>query len=267
MNRRVRRGVTILEMLVVMFILAILSAYISYVALRIGGEPRRKRAMADIQKISFALDAFKKKVHKYPPDTGYGLQRENVVRPQFARSRGGRTDMLPTYDPGSLWRHLIEPVQDPRFPDDPDRTVGPFLEEWSEGQLKAYNDPLFGPSFYLADPWGNLYGFVGERKRLLHNRGSFDLFSAGPDGVTGCNDGVGLDPAQQADGLQDPNSLAGDDNKAYNTGAITAQSGGDGDSGELDDDGNGIPNDSAEFGTEAAHNGDMNDDINNWTAN
>ena len=263
MSRRTQRGVTILELLIVMFILSILAAYISYVALQVGGAPRIKRTIADLQKISLALDAYRKRFRTYPPDTGYGLQMENVDRPLFARERGGRTDMVPTYDPGSLWRYLIMEVHvpDPRYPDDPakTRTYGPFLEEWPGEQLKPYNDPLVGPSYYLSDPWGNLYGFRGERKRIIHNHGSFDLFSAGPDGLTACNDGAGADCSQEADGFQDPNSTTVGDNRAYNTQpGVRAPE-------ERDDDGNDIANDSAEFGQEAARNGDMNNDINNWS--
>ncbi|MHC4505548.1 MAG: hypothetical protein ACYTFI_19760 [Planctomycetota bacterium] len=123
----------------------------------------------------------------------------------------------------------MKPVRDPETGE----KVGPFITEWNPKQLKPYNDARAGPSHYLADPWGSPYGFVGERKRVVHNRDSYDLFSPGPDGVTG-SDATGAKPDLAYDGL--------------------------------DNDGNGIVDDAAELGPDASRNGEAADDINNWSA-
>lgn len=171
--------------------------------------PRR----SDLARISIALDRYYLRFGMYPPDTGYGLDKE--------KSPG-------TYDAGSLWRYLVKPVRNPMT----GRMADPFLRDWPERQLKEYEDARAGPSYYLADPWGNPYGFVGERKRVIHSKTSFDLFSPGPDGVT-ASDEHGARPNLAHDGL--------------------------------DNDGNGIVDDAAELGPDASRNGDVADDINTWS--
>lgn len=127
--------------------------------------PRPVRAMGQLARLSMALGEYRGHFGSYPPDTGYGLDP--------AKSPG-------TYDAGSLWRHLTRPVVDPTT----GREVGPFLEEWPKECMAPYDDPKLGPSFRLTDPWGNPFGFVSDPKRVIHNKGLFDLFSVGPDGVT-----------------------------------------------------------------------------------
>ena len=225
------------------------------------GDPRKQKALADISKLSIALDRYRLRFREYPPDTGYGLKMTGD-RPLYWKRVGGVNVLVPTYDPGSLWRYLIEEVRDPLT----NRMVGPFLEEWDAGQLKPYPDaydPAGRTSYYLLDPWGNPYGFVGTPKRAVHNHASFDLFSAGRDGLTACNNGEDDDLVGEtrgdgmADCSDDPQAGAPYDNRAYNTNT--------GDKTELDDDQNGIANDSGEFGPEAIRNGDIGDDINNWS--
>ena len=48
-------------------------------------------------------------------------------------------------------------------------------------ELVAKEDPIHGDSFYVVDPWGTAIGYVGDARRVIHNRGRFDIFSAGPD--------------------------------------------------------------------------------------
>lgn len=207
-----RRGFTLIEMLVVMAILAILAMYIASVLIR-GNRGWTEKARSQIRVIEMALDAYHDEFGTYPPDTGYGLAMES--------SPG-------TYDAGSLWRYLILQVTDART----GKSLGPFLEEWPQEALREYADAAAGRSFYLTDPWGQPYAFVGERKRVLHNTGSFDIFSPGPNGKTASDDA----PAEP--------------NLAY-----------DG----LDNNGNGIIDDASELGA-AARNGSDDDDISNWSA-
>lgn len=247
-----------------MSIIAIIAAYISVVMLGRGGGAREKNARADIRKIELALDSYHLKLREYPPDTGYGL-RKNGQRPEYKKTVKGVEVNVATYDPGSLWRYLRKPVTDPMT----GKKVGPFLKDWNPKQLKRYDDyysNLVGEkSYYLTDPWGNPYGFVGTRKRVVHNPASFDLFSAGRDGVTACNNKKD-DPSPgqtsgdgRADCSEEPNSMRPYDNRAYNTNSSTGKERND--NSEEDD----VANDSSEFGPEAIRNGDIGDDINNWS--
>ena len=238
-----RRGLTLIELLIVMAIIGIIATSIAVVGLRVPKGVKIKTAKADIALIGLAIDKYEKRFGKYPKDTGFGLILEPFENPG-------------TYDPGSLWRCLVKEVYDQRK----GRTYGPFLD-WPKKRLKSYKDPLAGgqTAMCLVDPWGTPYGFIGDRKRVIHNRGSFDLFSAGPDGRTACNDEKDNNDDNQVDcpsadretGLQDPLAGIGEnDNLAYNA---------------LDDDGNGKVDDVNEFGPEAILNGDVGDDINNWS--
>jgi len=254
-----------MELLVVMVIMAILMAFIATVLIRVGSRARVKKALADIAKISLALTEYHNHFGEYPPDTGYGLNMngtDNTTRPEYLNSAD---NLVPTYDPGSLWRYLCRRMRDPRSGE----LVGPFLEEWPQTQMLPYNDRYEASSRYLSDPWGNPYGYIGTGKRVLHSPGSFDIFSAGPDGVTACNNGIddpllGQDLGDEFQGDQhtdcstDPQSEDDMDNRAYNTELVG------GDWTEIDDDGNGIANDSEEFGPEAIRNGDIGDDVNSW---
>jgi prepilin-type N-terminal cleavage/methylation domain-containing protein len=246
-----RRGLTLIELLVVILIIGILMTSIAVVGLRVPKGVRKKTARADIARIEVALDSYKMQFGKYPPDTGFGMKLDPFKNPG-------------TYDPGSLWRYLIEEVYDERT----GRTYGPYLTEpWPKARMKAYDDPLRGGarSVALVDPWGTPYAFIGDRKRVIHNRGSFDLFSAGPDGRTACNDekrnsdattqtdcpSVDMNESSRHYLFQEPvMGLEPGDNLAYNG---------------IDDDKNGKIDDVNEFGPEAILNGDVGDDINNWS--
>lgn len=248
-----------------MSIMSIIAAYIAVVMIGKGGGAREKNARADIAKLSIALDSYHLKLREYPPDTGFGL-RTNGQRPEYQKTVKGVIVNVPTYDPGSLWRYLLREVTDPMT----GRRVGPFLKDWNPKQLKPYNDfysnQVNQQSYYFADPWGMPYGFVGTRKRVVHNPASFDLFSAGRDKVTACNNKKDDPPPGQtsgdgkADCSNEPDSLRPYDNRAYNTNSATGEEFND----NVDEDD--VANDSSEFGPEAIRNGDIGDDINNWSA-
>ncbi len=263
MGARTRRGMTLIELLVVMLIMAILMGSIATVLMNIGSEPRKRKAMADIAKMSMALSEYKSHFGEYPPDTGYGLSM-TATKPTYPRIVRGQPKQVPTYDPGSLWRYLCVRVFDTKT----ERYIGPFLDEWPQSQLLPYDDPddTGTRSRYLSDPWGNPYGFVGNKKRVLHNPGAFDLFSAGSDGVTACNNDeddnlIGSDSGDNyTDCSEDPQSVMAADNRAYNSETS------EGKTLERDDDDNDIANDSSEFGPEAIRNGDLGDDVNNWSS-
>ncbi len=179
-----------------------------------------------LSRLGVALKEYQADFGALPPDTGFGMAMDNPKR-----GAGWR------YDAGSLWRYLG------RSTTIDGESRGPYMNFTSE-ELVAYNDPLRGQSFYVADSWGTPVGYVGSPSRVIHNHGGFDLYSAGPDRKTG----------------QDVLSAVAD-NFAY-----------DG----MDNNGDGVADDSMEFGR-AAMNGcltvanaqvridhDALDDLNNW---
>ena len=123
-----------------------------------------------IRRLHEAIGRYAADHHQLPPDTGFGLSPENAI------SGAGKT-----YDAGSLWRYLGQQTQENG------RTYGPYIQ-FNASELVAYQDPAKGSSFYVVDPWGTPIGYVGDARRVVHNSGAFDLFSAGPDRKTGKDD-------------------------------------------------------------------------------
>lgn len=122
-----------------------------------------------VRRLHVALIQYQSDFKQLPPDTGFGLAATDVS------AGAGRT-----YDAGSLWRYLgRERVV-------AGKTYGPYIN-FSASELRAYTDPLRGESFAVIDPWGTAVGYVGDSRRVIHNHGSFDLFSAGPDRKTGAD--------------------------------------------------------------------------------
>ena len=120
-----------------------------------------------LRRLESALAQYQSDFHQLPPDTGFGL-------PVADADRGaGRT-----YDAGSLWRYLGQELQVNG------KSYGPYMR-FRHAELTAYADPVHGKSYYVADPWGTAIGYIGDPRRVIHNTGSFDLFSAGPDRKTG----------------------------------------------------------------------------------
>lgn len=240
---RGRGGFTLIELLIVITIIMIMMSMIAVVAIRARHIGHIEAAKADVQRIAIALERYFSELRTLPPDTGFDMPMDADHRetdPDVIARHGGDR-----YDPGSLWRYLTRRLTDNRS----GRSYGPYLE-WDQKRLKRYKDAVHDDpvddedqSFYLVDPWGNPYGYVGDSRRVVRNPGSFDIFSVGPDGVTACNDNKDND----GDGVRDRPV-----NKAYD-GALEPN------------DTNGIADDAEELG-EAAYNGDCEDDINNWTA-
>ena len=144
---------------------------------------RRRSAAALLNRIGEALRQYQADFHALPPDTGFGLSAVD------ASQGAGKT-----YDAGSLWRYLSQATTREG------KTRGPYIN-FSGSELASYNDPVSGPSYYVVDSWGTAVGYVGSPIRVIHNRGGFDLFSAGPDRKTGMDATPGAPANLAYDGI------------------------------------------------------------------
>lgn len=243
--RRTQRGFTLIELLIVVGIIGFLVAMIVTVFINASGNARVKATKALIEKIGIALARYEGELRSLPPDTGYDMPfgYKEIKNPE------GEVEIL--FDTGSLWRYLGRKIEVRRQDGSVFKVVGPFTN-FSESELREYVDPKYSGerSYYVCDAWGNPIGYIGEKKRVVHMRGSYDLFSAGPDGKTAVNDGF-------------DNGIPQKSNDAYNG---------------KDDDGDGEFDNATELG-EAHLNGSLTarkrekvgqeilDDINNWDGN
>jgi hypothetical protein len=133
------------------------------------GEEAAKRRAASLllTRLGEALKQYQNDYGVLPPDTGFGLAMAD-------RSNGAGK----RYDAGSLWRYLGNTSSHSGV------TRGPYLN-FNSNDLAGYDDPVYGRSYYVVDSWGTAVGYIGNPQRVVHNRGGFDLFSAGPDRKTG----------------------------------------------------------------------------------
>lgn len=183
--RNLRRGFTLIEMLIVIGIISFLIAMIVTVFINASGGAKVKATKALIEKIGIALARYEGELRSLPPDTGYGMPfgtYETV-------NSDGEKEII--YDSCSIWRYLGQKLEVRRESDGSvAKVVGPFTS-FSESELRPYEDVKFPErSYYVCDAWGNPISYIGSRKRVIHARGAFDIFSAGPDGKTATNDGL-----------------------------------------------------------------------------
>jgi prepilin-type N-terminal cleavage/methylation domain-containing protein len=167
-----RRGFTLLEILTV---IAILGAMLAMLGVTMLGQVKTARTKATtllVQRIETALARYEADFRCRPPDTGYGLPLGTVKNGDAV-----------VQDSGSLWRYLAQPLELRGSGGAVLRVVGPY-EHFSESELLAYDDPVYGKSCCVADAWGRPVGYVGDRQRVVHNRGGADIYSMGPDGKT-----------------------------------------------------------------------------------
>jgi len=272
-RRRKAAGFSMLELLTVIGVLTFLTAVIAAVFVNFQKKAKYEAAQALIRTIGIALNQYKAQLRDLPPDTGFGRGATDQDPDPGSELRQLTVDdhlaEVVLYDSGSLWRYLGSEVTKYVKNDPYDKTdlsmgaakhavgtFGPYMK-FTESQLKSYSDPNYGDSFMVIDPWGMPLGYVGDKKRVIHNKDGFDLYSCGPDRKTASNDG------------KDNGKYHGLDNNAY-----------DG----TDNDNDGIIDNASELG-ESILNGTLTsrkvdkkidgsseinevlDDINNWDPN
>jgi len=183
------RGFTLIEMLTVLVILVFLITFFGKRFMGLGAQGRVRATQQLINKIGIALARYQAECRTLPPDTGYG---------QPLGTETGGTPQVVTYDSGSLWRYLSQPVVKRRSDGTVIEQLGPYVsfkyDPAGYTELLPYRDPSGGKSFYVVDAWGKPIGYVGSPKRVIHNRGFADIYSGGPDGVTAEDPKVQLPP-------------------------------------------------------------------------
>lgn len=203
--RNARRGFTLIEMLIVVGIIGFLIAMIVNVFINASGGAKVKATKALIEKIGIALARYEGELRSLPPDTGYDMPfgTKTMKNPE------GETEIL--YDTGALWRYLGRKLEVRRADGSVAKVVGPFTS-FSESELRQYDDMVYSGerSYYVCDAWGNPISYTGSRSRVIHSRGSFDIFSAGPDGKTATNDGLDNGVPQTSNSAYDGKDSDGD---------------------------------------------------------
>lgn len=178
--RRAGRGFSMIELLVVIFLIAFMLSALAVVFIRNARTAKIKAAQVQLQRLGVALAQYYADFRDYPPDTGYGLKPESGTQ--------GKTCY---YDAGSLFRYLGRPLTWMKTRADGTQydagTFGPYLK-FQDSELKKYKDDFWGDSSMVVDPWGSRVGYIGDPKRKIHNRDGVDLYSAGPDQKTASDD-------------------------------------------------------------------------------
>jgi prepilin-type N-terminal cleavage/methylation domain-containing protein len=194
-----RRGFTLVELLTVIGIILFLIAVIVGVFIRYGEMSKVRATQKLIERVGIGLARYKAELRSFPPDTGYGM-------PKDTKKDGD----LVLYDSGALWRYLGKEVVKYRADGTIVATYGPYMS-FTPGELLQYEDSVYGTSYCVMDAWYNPLGYVGDPKRVIHNRGDFDLYSAGPNKKTAGDDGLDNNPADTIGGDAANNAYGGGD--------------------------------------------------------
>ena len=178
--RSARSGFSLIELLVVIFLIAFMLSALAVVFIRSSQRTKIQAAQVQLQRLGVALAQYYADFREYPPDSGYGLDPANGYK--------GNTAL---YDGGTLMRYLGRPITWKKAKADGTTydagTFGPYLK-FQDIELKRYKDGYYGDSYQVVDPWGTPVGYIGDPKRKIHNRDGVDLFSAGPDRKTASDD-------------------------------------------------------------------------------
>jgi len=185
-RQRKASGFTLLELLVVISIVLFMLAFMVGIFLKQGDTNRIRATQKLIERIGIGLARYYADLRTFPPDTAYGQPLAKVMGTINA---AGDTGVV--YDSYSLWRYLGAEIQQFR-PNGAGgteywRTLGPYIK-FNDSEL--VEDPPNSKQFYVVDAWNKPLGYVGDPRRVIHNRGDCDLYSGGPNKKTASDDGL-----------------------------------------------------------------------------
>ena len=151
---RIRKGFTLVELLVVIVIIAILAALIATVAHKARISAMNARMKMEVMALDQAVSAFKARFGSYPPD---GLSSNSPPTTLFPRYTG----VMPT----------INPITNLQL------SVGPQLATWAHGSSPTNPGPFFWAQSQFLTPATALVFWLGG---MQDANGNFIGFSADP---------------------------------------------------------------------------------------
>ncbi|MGZ8248338.1 type II secretion system major pseudopilin GspG [Methylomagnum sp.] len=114
-TRRVQRGFTLFELLVVLAIIGLLAGLVGPAVMRQFGEAKPKAARAQIEELSSALDMYKLDVGRYPAgDEGIAALVEQPASAKYWNGPYLRKKKVPL-DPWNNPYHYVSPGQHGKF--------------------------------------------------------------------------------------------------------------------------------------------------------
>jgi len=195
MMQRLKKGVTLIELVIVLVILSLLSTIAVGVYTREVLRAKVTRTRAEIRTLEVAVTRYFIDTGQYPP-SGSGTQlAPNPLDPTSPYQGSGYLQVALR---SSLSGNFREPLTA--------SWGGPYVE-WDENRLGTVNgDPITGstplPSISYIDPFGNPYYYINFRdyqtlggtflpssspffaNETFYNASTFQIVSFGPNGIT-----------------------------------------------------------------------------------
>ena len=204
-----RKAFTAIELMIVVAVLVILMGFLTPVVMKAQAIAKVKAARALINRIKVAVELYRATVGTYPTSTGLSFSGIKDFDGTGTMWESGRPAEV--LEPASLYNHLCG--QSNAGIPFMGRTVGPFIT-FDRDQLN-----VTGGLSVAVDPWGNPWVYYENLSRTAkktpdviqaHNPTTFEIFSAGPDGLL-CKT-VHDFKDNDSDGLVDEKDEGGDTN-------------------------------------------------------
>ena len=162
----VRRGFTLIEILLVMAVIAILSTLLFSLFKAARNGNNKAKARGEIQGLSMACEVYRKTYGDYPCGSTLAKTNGAQFRKDFFDQLAGRKRIYTVnLSSGGNAVQLLN-YNDTKLPSGSTRKMKPFL---SSGVVTSNDDKSFGlddwtKAFEFRDPWGNAYDY---RYRVL----------------------------------------------------------------------------------------------------
>lgn len=174
-----KKGFTLVEIISVMVIIMTLAGMVLVVSKGALNKAKKSKAEAMISALSVAISMYDADCGRYPNAQNFTKKDEDDVSLITLANENLRFALIETSS-------MILPANEGT------NWKGPYIE------FKAKDLAETGGTGYseIVDPWGHPYAYLSTRNNpggsFLHNTNSFDLWSAGLDGVYGINPVTGV---------------------------------------------------------------------------
>ncbi len=167
-----RKSFTLIEIITVLAIIMILASMVLVVSKGALTRAKKSKAEAMIASLSVAVSMFYNDCGNYPD-----------------------TQVFSAY-PEPVYANIIQANETLRYCLY-ESAVAAFYSGWKGPYIEVKSSDLLniGAGAYeeIIDPWKKPYAFCSKRNTpiaVLHNKGTFDIYSAGPDGIYGNADDI-----------------------------------------------------------------------------